>query len=268
MAENESALNRDGCNCSEAVCIDAMRIYDSCSDKDCLEDIRVIFTQPVQEIINSATNVRIRDAQVLQVCLDLQPIPFNRGFYSVDMTFYFNVSLDVFNAQPNGCATVNGVSVFNKKVILFGSEGNVKVFSSDSCSANCMQNSRNMPKATVQVAEPIALSAKLCECAPQYFEPCNRFPECVQAVYGDDFATGPQMRTVFATIGLFTIVQIARNVQMMIPAYDFCVPEKECVPSSDNPCELFSRIEFPTNEFFPPRACDCSGDEHCSRSSN
>lgn len=32
MAENESALNRDGCNCSEAVCIDAMRIYDSCSE--------------------------------------------------------------------------------------------------------------------------------------------------------------------------------------------------------------------------------------------
>lgn len=167
MAENESALNHDGCNCSEAVCIDAMRIYDSCSDKDCLEDIRVIFTQPVQEIINNATNVRIRDAQVLQVCLDLQPIPFNRGFYSVDMTFYFNISLDVFSAQPNGCTTVSGVSVFNKKVILFGSEGNVKMFSSDSCGADCVQNSRIMPKATVQVARTPSRCPPNCVNAPR-----------------------------------------------------------------------------------------------------
>ena len=29
----------------EAVCIDAGRIYDSCGDKDCLEDLRVYFTE-------------------------------------------------------------------------------------------------------------------------------------------------------------------------------------------------------------------------------
>ena len=40
---------------------------------------------------------------------------------------------------------------------------------------------------------------------------------------------------------------------MLIPAYDFCVPQKECVTSSDDPCELFSQIDFPTNEFFPPK---------------
>lgn len=262
MAENERDLAQEGRdNCSEAVCIDAMRIYDSCSDKDCLEDIRVIFTTPVQEVINCASNVRIRDVQVLDVCIDLQPIPFNRGFYSVDMTFYFKVTLDVFAAQPSGCTVVSGVSVFNKKVILFGSEGNVKMFSSGG-DGGCRdpQSSRVMPKATVQVAEPIALSAKLCECAPQYFEPCSRIPDSIREMYGGEFATGPQLRTVYATIGLFTIVQIIRNVQMMVPAYDFCVPEKECVPTSDNPCELFSRIEFPTSEFFPPRAggdCGC-----------
>lgn len=44
MAENESTPEYD-CRdyFKEAVCIDAMRIYDSCSDKDCLEDIRVLF---------------------------------------------------------------------------------------------------------------------------------------------------------------------------------------------------------------------------------
>ena len=260
MAENENAFIPEGReNCSEAVCIDAMRIYDSCTDKDCLEDIRVYFTQPAQEAINAASGVRIRDAQVLYVGLDLQPIPFNRGFYSVDMTFYFHVTLDVYAAQPGGCSMVSGVSVFNKKVILFGSEGSVKMFSSSTVDG-CSQPGRTMPKATVQVAEPIALSAKLCECPPQYFEPCGRIPEGVCEQFGGEFLTGPQQRTVYATIGLFTIVQIIRSVQMMVPAYDFCMPERECVPCSDNPCELFSRIEFPTSEFFPPKAGEgCQG---------
>ena len=66
-------------------------------------------------------------------------------------------------------------------------------------------------------------------------------------------------------IGLFIIVQIVRNVQMLIPAYDFCIPEKECVTSSDNPCELFRRIEFPTNEFFPPRATDLGDGGRCCK---
>ena len=52
---------------------------------------------------------------------------------------------------------------------------------------------------------------------------------------------------------------------MMIPAYDFCVPEKECTPGggAENPCDLFRRIKFPTNEFFPPNLADLSEDENC-----
>ena len=70
---------------------------------------------------------------------------------------------------------------------------------------------------------------------------------------------------MYVTIGLFTIVQIVRNVQMLIPAFDFCVPEKECVTSSDNPCELFRKIEFPTDEFFPPKANDCNCGCGCNK---
>lgn len=43
MAENERVPEYDSRDCfKEAVCIDAMRVYDSCSDKDCLEDLRVL----------------------------------------------------------------------------------------------------------------------------------------------------------------------------------------------------------------------------------
>ena len=49
MAENERTPDcENGAALKEAVCIDAMRIYDSCSDKDCLEDLRVLFPTSVQ----------------------------------------------------------------------------------------------------------------------------------------------------------------------------------------------------------------------------
>ena len=40
---------------------------------------------------------------------------------------------------------------------------------------------------------------------------------------------------------------------MMVPVYDFCIPDKECVTTNDDPCELFKKIKFPINEFFPPK---------------
>ena len=125
MDENNcnSTPQEPGGNFKEAVCIDAMRIYDSCSDKDCLEDLRVYFTPDKHDLIEQATNVRIRNVEVITVYLDLEPVPFNKGFYSIDMTFFFNVCLDVYSLPSGGPVIVSGVSVFNKKVILFGSEG-------------------------------------------------------------------------------------------------------------------------------------------------
>ena len=160
MAENEfdtrevnSCSQNGGFN--ETVCIDAQRVYDSCGDKDCLEDLEVYFTPPTQNIIDKATNVRLRDVEVITVLLDLEPVPFHKGFYSVDMTFFFDVCLDVFMQPAAVPVTVSGLSVFSKKVILYGSEGNVKIFSSDfKLDEFDHQNMfvRNLPKATVQVA--------------------------------------------------------------------------------------------------------------------
>lgn len=261
MAENECVPEYD-CReyFKEAVCIDAQRVYDSCLDKDCLEDIRVLFPAARQPLVDSATNVRVREVQVITVYIDLQPIPFNKGFYSVDMTFFFDVALDLFGGTGSCPVPVNGVAIFNKKVILYGSEGNVKLFASG-CSIEELapEDCRVLPKATVQVAQPVALSARLCDHPACGCEPYCRIPEGICQRYGGDFDACTPKNAVYVTIGLFTIVQIVRNVQMLIPAYDFCVPEKECVASSDNPCELFRRIDFPTDQFFPPKATDLPG---------
>lgn len=225
----------------------------------------MLFPSSCQPLIDSAANVRIKEVSVITVYTDLQPIPFNKGFYSVDMTFFFDVAVELFGGTMSCPTPVNGVAVFNKKVVLYGSEGNVKVFSSGHCTdeADAGQDARALPKATVQVAEPVALSAKLCD-RPCRNEPYCRIPENICQRYGGEFDSAPQRNNIYVTIGLFTIVQIVRSVQMLVPAYDFCVPEKECVTSPDNPCELFRRIDFPISDFFPPRAsdlpdCGCNG---------
>lgn len=267
MAENTFDTNKtnENCRCNsnkEPVCIDAQRVYDSCSDKDCLSDLKVYFTDYNQEIIDNAVNVRIKDADVITVYVDLEPVPFHRGFYSIDMTIFFNVCLDVFMTPGSSAQTITGMSVYSKKAILYGSEGSVRSFTSElSCDEFDKQkkSTKNLPTATVSVARPIALSAKLKHNCPVCPVPC-KVPVCVcDCVGGEPTNTGT--KSVYATIGLFSIVQLKRNVQILVESFEYCIPEKSCVTSSDNPCEMFNRLDFPTNEFFPPNVSELTGDE-------
>ena len=45
MSENKNCTPT---KIKEAVCIDTNRVYDSCADKDCLEDLKVYFTNSAQ----------------------------------------------------------------------------------------------------------------------------------------------------------------------------------------------------------------------------
>ena len=128
MAENR--MIRDG-GCKEAVCIDAGRVYDSCGDKDCAENMRVYFCERDQMLIERATGVRPKKVEVINTYIDVESLPFNRGYYSCDLTFFFEIRLEVFSGHGAPCAEVCGVSVYQKKVILYGSEGNVKVVGSE-----------------------------------------------------------------------------------------------------------------------------------------
>ena len=124
----ENAQNR---RIREAICVDTARVYDSCADKDCLADLRVYLTEGAQAIIDNATAIRCRGCEVINVYTDVEPVPFNRGYYSVDITFFFAVNVDAFSAPTAQPTAVTGLCVFAKKAILYGSEGSVKVFSSE-----------------------------------------------------------------------------------------------------------------------------------------
>ena len=67
---------------SEIVCIDVNRVLDSCRDRDCFEDVKVLLTDFGNDIIEHTTNIRAVGACIVQTQITLDPIKFNRGFYS------------------------------------------------------------------------------------------------------------------------------------------------------------------------------------------
>ena len=82
---------------NEAVCVDTKRIYDSCVSKDCLEDLRVTFFSRSQRLIDEAVSVKCRECTVVSVSIDVDEVPFNRGYYAVDITFYFRLEFDTYS---------------------------------------------------------------------------------------------------------------------------------------------------------------------------
>jgi len=277
-----SICDKDMNKIKEAVCIQVDKIYDSCKEKDCIEDAKVLFKCPekVQWIINHAINVKNRRAEVIKVFSDVEAVPFKRGFFTVDVKFVIKVTLDFFVPKHHGgikIITVPGLIVFDKKVILFGSEGNIKIFKShfvehgiDTPMDSTLQQD-NLPVSKVEVAEPIALNAKICEIHERFDDCCdNHVPRSISEMledvdvdesdYIDDDDRHIERKIVVATVGLFSIIKLARHVQLLIPAFDFCIPHKKCIASTDDdPCELFETIEFPVDEFFPPQKCDFPG---------
>lgn len=66
-----------GTNFKEAVCIHTDKIFDSCRDKDCLENIRVYLTQCGQEVVDRAINVKCVKAEVIWVFTDVNLSKYN-----------------------------------------------------------------------------------------------------------------------------------------------------------------------------------------------
>lgn len=275
---------KDICKIREAVCIQVEKIYDSCKEKDCIEDARVFFKKPdkMDWIVCHAINVKARRAEVVKVFSDVEEVPFKRGFFTVDIKFFIKVELDFFVPRQNGgikIITVPGIVLFDKKVILFGSEGNVKIFRShfvdqgiDNQGDSALQQD-NLPISKVEVAEPITLGAKIVDVLENICDSsCDRnMPRSVSDLIDDvdfdetDIVVGDSRhlevtRQVVATIGLFSIIKLARFVQLLIPAFDFCVPNKKCIAATEEePCRLFDTIDFPIDEFFPPQKVDFPG---------
>ena len=246
---------------NEAVCIDTKRIFDSCVSKDCLEDLRVTFFSKSQRLIDEAVTVKTRDCCIEEVSIDVEEVPFKRGFYSVDITFYFKLCFDTYAAPCTTPQVAVGFARFNKKCILFGSNGDVKVFVSNPVSeaTDCpVAPQYTNPVAKVQAVDPVVLSTDICDSCDCNISVCSSFPQSILNSVEDTIPSCGASKAILVTLGLFSIVQMERDAQILIPAYDYCIPDRECNCNTSNPCETFQGIDFPVEQFFPNEKENCS----------
>ncbi len=267
----------DAAGVREAVCVHTKKIMDACRDKDCVEDLRVYLTQSSQCAIDRATCIKGGRAELLFVSTNVEPVGFNRGFYTVDVRYFYAITADAFvgAARP---VEVTGLAVFDKRVILFGSEGSSKTFSSE-MSLDCMDFQNlpqvNQPSAIVEAVDPLVLNLKLvepCDCGCGCSCGCelSDVPPCICGCFGSDLDFGATGKRLYVSLGQFSLIRLERDTQLLIPVYDYCMPQKECAcdggSCEEDPCELFRHVKFPVNEFFPPdrvgpngEGCGCCG---------
>ena len=262
----------------EAVCIHTRKIYDSCRDKDCIEDLRFYPKLQYVDVINRALSVKAGSATLLHVYVDVEPVSFNRGFFTVDMRFFYAVTLQAYLSSPVP-VTVEGLCVFDKRVILFGSEGNAKIFSSELRIGEPdvqMLRRSNAPTAIVEAVDPIVLDARILDGCGKRGCDCDlcEVPAFVNSCFDGELSSGDDSRRIYVTLGQFSIVRLERDSQILIPVFDYCMPEKDCSCGTgcgcmEDPCAIFRNISFPVGEFFPPNTvqrsdeCDC-----CHRSAH
>jgi len=254
---DQNTTNQEGCarTYKDEICANVQKIYDTCKDKDCLADMRVYFSPEGQSLIDNAINVRAKNSRILFTRVELDPVPFNRGYYSVNIHFFFLTDFEVYtgNGRPQ---IISGVSSFEKKVILYGGEGNTMTFSSDYNHQRCANGGVfNVPVAQVEVVEPIVLSSKLVAARSSCCCCCETdilsLPDTVTSVCGQDLTDNGE-KYALVSLGLFSIVRIVRDIQVMLPSARFCFPEKRCQgPAEEEPCTFFEKLSFPTGEFFP-----------------
>lgn len=140
----------------EAVCVHTKKVYDSCKSKECIRDLRVYLTTEAQAIIdNGAVSVRARQAELLCICIDVEKVQYNRGCYSVDVRFFYRIVVEA-SCPVGRPQIIDGLAVFDKRVVLFGSEGGARIFSSqymgNSPDIQLMQRT-NMPIAVVDTKD-------------------------------------------------------------------------------------------------------------------
>ena len=249
----------------EAVCIHTRKIFDSCRDKDCIEDLQVYLTVPSQQALDCAVSAKARYVELLHVGVHVETVPYSTGYYTVDLTFYYRVIADA-SAAGGRPTTVTGLAIFSKRLVMFGGETSARSFSSRSgVSCLCKQaiQAGNVPEAIVEVVDPMILGSRVqevcsCSCCPPS-PPV--IPEAILGCFEEQLVLDGESKRLLVTIGQFSIARLERSTQLLIPTFDYCIPSKTCknVGSSntESPCEVFGQIEFPMDAFFPSKNDSC-----------
>jgi len=279
MSENRFSCGSPSLSGSrDMVCIETNKILDSCRDRDCFENVPVFLTDCGSDIIEHTASVRVKDSCIVGTHVSIEPVKFNRGFYSVSIRFYIKITFEACVCSGRS-QEFEGVVVLDKNVVLFGGESNVSIYKSnpdanDYCAIpELCCGTKNVPIAVVEVVDPIILGTKILETKSDCGCCCccvDDFPQAITSRVNGmlcDRNTGEKYLAV--SIGIFSVIRIVRPAQYLINATEYAVPDKECVATgSDDPCCVFNAMPFPIGEFSAgghPAAC--RGDSKDNRDS-
>ena len=264
MSENrQDTLHCANTDQPETMSIHTRKITDSCRDKDCIEDLRVYLTKGSQCLLDNAAGARVRCAELLYTDIEVEPVAFDRNHYCVDVTFYYRILADT-TVGGNRPAALYGLAVFSKRAVLCGEDSRAHIYTSDTRIGEhdgAAVLSANRPTAVVEVLDRMVLSSRVkevCECSCA--ELPVQIPGGIRSMFDDELVISGESRRLLVTLGQFSIIRLERDAQLIVPVLDYSIPTKECCDTpgaSEDPCELFSRIPFPTAQF-APRGCD-----HC-----
>lgn len=253
---------------SQCMSVHTRKITDSCRDKDCIEDLRVYLTVGSQNLLDSAANIRVRKAELLNTYIDVEPMAFDRNHYCIDITFYYRVLAD---AIISACrpATLYGCATFTKRVVLCGEDSKAHIYRSDTSATEVegiALGCANRPVAVVEVLDPMVLGSKVKDACPGTDGEAVtvQIPAGIRGLFDEELVIPGGNRRLFVTLGQFSIVRLERDAQLVIPVLEYSIPTRECCDSvgctDQDPCEMFSRIPFPAQQF-SPRSCDEGQDQ-------
>ena len=257
-----------GCSAEDlrqALSIHTQKITDSCRDKDCIEDLRVYLTASSQNILDTCTGAKVRCADLLYTYIDVEPVAFDRNHYCIDLTFYYRILADA-TVGVNRPVALQGLAMFSKRAVLCGEDSRAHIYTSRTRldgGDGLSRVSANHPTAVVEVLDPMVLSSKIRERC--HHSAVAQIPSCIRCLFDEELVTADAERSLLVTLGQFSIIRLERDTQLLVPVLDYSLPTKECCDApgcGEDPCEMFSRIPFPENQF-APRGCDSCPSNTC-----
>jgi len=262
-------LRCDPADLRQAMSIHTRKITDSCRDKDCIEDLRVYLTAPSQTVLENAGGAKVRSAELLYTQIEVEPVAFDGRHYCIDITFYYRILADAVTGTCR-CTPISGLAVFSKRAVLCGEDSSAHIFRSDTRLGECDGPTRilaNRPTAVVEVLDPLVLSSKVTDACGCKEQNVIQIPGFIAAMFDEPLVLTPENRRLFVTLGQFSIVRLERDAQLIVPVLDYSIPTKECCDSpggcAEDPCEMFSRIPFPSDQF-TPTGCDSNACSRCN----
>ncbi|MBE6687955.1 MAG: hypothetical protein E7588_01610 [Ruminococcaceae bacterium] len=271
MNEKNCRSDRSACNScveNDVCCIDTYKIFDSCRDQMCLEDLKIYMTGRAHETLEASNDVRVKMAKVIWLKITPDEMPFNRGYYQVRIRYYFYVLLEgCVNGNPR---EIPGVAVYDQTTVLCGGESNVSTFKSDVNSTFCSSPlinsgyfSGHQPQIVVDVVDPIVLNLKVVDNCPLKVGCAGAtedMPDQVCACFDGDVIDKADAKSAFISLGVFALIRLQRATQIIVPAGEYRIPDKECnsTASFEDACSLFRAMNFPVEEFFPQEGSGCN----------